>query len=226
MIRLHIIAEGQTEEAFVKRVLRDYLGMFNIVTDVRCVETSRSSGRIYRGGVIDYGRVKRDIMRWMREDRNSDACFTTMFDLFRLPGDFPRFAEAMKYKNPYERVSEIERAFKENIGDYRFVPYIQLHEFEALILSDPSKFDVEFVDRDKAVRNLVKMCSGFASPELIDDGPETAPSKRIIKELPEYKGRKPSAGPRIAREIGIEVLRKKCSHFREWLHKLEALANG
>jgi len=89
MIRLHIIVEGQTEEAFVKRVLRDYLGHFNIVTDVRCVETSRGSLRIYRGGMIDYGRVRRDVIRWMKEDRNRDACFTTMFDLFRLPRDFP-----------------------------------------------------------------------------------------------------------------------------------------
>ncbi len=58
MIRLHIIVEGQTEEAFVKRVLRDHLGMFNIVTDVRCVETSRNSRRIYRGGVILVRAVK------------------------------------------------------------------------------------------------------------------------------------------------------------------------
>ena len=50
------------------------------------------------------------------------------------------------------------------------------------------------------------------------------PSKRIIKCIPEYKGRKSSAGPLIADKIGLHLIRKRCTHFDSWLKQLEALA--
>jgi hypothetical protein len=58
---------------------------------------------------------------------------------------------------------------------------------------------------------------------LINDGEETAPSKRIGKEIPDYLGAKPTAGPIIAGKIGLETMRMKCPHFNEWLTKLENL---
>lgn len=48
--RLNVTAEGQTEETFVKQVLADYLGQFNISTDARCVQTSRDKRKTHRGG--------------------------------------------------------------------------------------------------------------------------------------------------------------------------------
>lgn len=42
MIRLHIIAEGPTEEKFVKTILTEHLGYFNISTDVHCITTKRT----------------------------------------------------------------------------------------------------------------------------------------------------------------------------------------
>jgi hypothetical protein len=94
MIRLHLIVEGQTEETFVNTVLADYLGAFQISVDVRRVETSRSRGRVYRGGVLDYARVKRDVVLWMKQDQRPDAFFSTMFDLYALPQDFPGYASS------------------------------------------------------------------------------------------------------------------------------------
>lgn len=108
MIRLHLVVEGQTEETFVNRVLVEHFGQFNIVSDARCVETSRKRGKIYRGGVIDYRRVKSDLVRWMKEDQNTDARFTTMLDLYTLPEDFPRFAEAKQQSDPHGRVAMLE----------------------------------------------------------------------------------------------------------------------
>lgn len=233
MIRLHILVEGQTEEEFVNSVLTEHLGDFNISTDVRRVETSRDLKRskIYRGGMSTYQRAKGDLERWMKEDRNQDSFFTTMFDLYGLPNDFPKFDEAKTQSNPYQRVEDLENAFAEdlaqafstNVKRLRFTPYIQLHEFEALILSDPEKFSIRFIEHEKQIRKLINMCSSFDSPELIDDGEETAPSKRIIKEIPEYEGTKASAGPLIAKEIGIQTIREQCSHFNDWLTQLEKL---
>ncbi len=223
MIRLHMVVEGQTEEAFINTMLAEHLARYNVFADVRCVQTSRRRGRLFRGGLLDYARAKKDLELWIKEDRNPDAYFTTMFDLYALPQDFPSYDEAKKCTSAYQRVALLEQAFSRDIGSYRFVPYIQLHEFEALILVDPAKFDCEFINHAPAIRQLESLCAAYETPELINDGSETAPSKRIMQEIPEYKGRKTSAGPRIAAQIGLAGIQQKCPHFRSWLQQLEAL---
>jgi hypothetical protein len=146
-----------------------------------------------------------------------------MFDLYALPADFPDFATAGRRMPPYERVEKLERALASRIGHRQFVPYIQLHEFEALIFADPQKLDAEFLERKDGVRNLVRIATEAGNPESIDDGEETAPSKRIIREIPEYEWRKASAGPLVAGKIGLPALRQKCAHFDQWLKRLEEL---
>lgn len=225
-IRLHIIVEGQTEETFVREILADHLGQFNISTAARSVETGRGKAKhvIYRGGLRTYQKVKKDLTLWMKGDQNADAYFTTMLDLYALPDDFPAFERAKQYISPYDQVRILEEALLADNQHPRFIPYIQLHEYEALLFSDPTQFDWEFIDNPQAIQELIDIASSFVSPELINDTPENAPSKRIIKIIPEYEGRKSSAGPLIAQKIGITVMRSKCPHFDEWLQKLESLA--
>jgi len=148
-----------------------------------------------------------------------------MFDLYALPEDFPGYAEARRLTDPLLRVEALEQAFSEDIGHPRFIPYIQLHEFEALLFADPSCLDWYFVDDDHAlaIARLVKLAASFTSPEHIDDGASTAPSKRIIQELPAYEKAKRVAGPLVAAKIGLQVIRGKCAHFDAWLKKLEVL---
>ena len=213
MIRLHIVAEGQAEEAFVNTSLAIHLGAFDISTDVRCVQTSRARHHTFRGGVSKYLKIKRDLQRWMKQDQAPDSFFTTMFDLYQLPKDFPEFERAKKAGDPYSRVHLLEKAFADDVSHLRFVPYIQLYEFEALLLSDPSQFATQFLDHDAPIKCLIDMVAQHGSPELIDDGPDTAPSKRIIEKIPEYKGAKVSAGPLIAGKIGISAIRRRCSHW-------------
>ncbi len=186
--------------------------------------TSRKRSTIHRGGLISYARARQDIMLWMKEDQNRDVAFTTMFDLYALPPDFPAYQEAGGADSPYKRVAELESAMIKDVGHPRFAAYIQLHEFETLLLAAPQKLDCRYLDCDRAIRNLVEMAAGFDSPELIDDGPNTAPSKRIIREIPEYEGMKASAGPLVAEKIGLPELRDKCRHFDQWLSQLENLA--
>jgi hypothetical protein len=223
MIRLHFVVEGQTEEEFVNSMLVSHLSAVNIFGDVRCVETSRHHLKIYRGGGTTYEKMKKDLILWMKEDRQSDAFFTTMFDVYGLPSDFPGIESARKQTDPYQRVALLERALADDMAHRRFVPYLQLHEFEALILSDPTKFDVRFIEHQKGIQALIVECSSYQSPELIDDNETTAPSKRIIAKIPDYEGSKHSAGPLIAKQIGLTAIRQKCSHFDSWLTKLETL---
>lgn len=71
---------------------------------------------------------------------------------------------------------------------------------------------------------LKEIADQFGNPELIDNGPETAPSKRILQKIPEYK--KTTAGVETLKWIGIENLKAKCSHFAEWLGILEGISYG
>jgi len=146
-----------------------------------------------------------------------------MFDLYALPDDFPGYAQAQQCQDPYNRVKHLENAFAGDINCRQFIPYIQLYEFEALILADPAKLSTEFLEHDVAIERLVAFCQS-RKPELINDGRETAPSKRIIAEIPEFEGQKSSVGPEIARKIGLKLLREKCPHFGQWVTKLETLA--
>ena len=186
--------------------------------------TGRKRGIKHRGGLATYALARKDIILWMKEDQKPDAYFTTMFDLYALPADFPGYKEARAIGDPWKRVAALENAVLEDIGDYRLIPHIQLYEFETLIFADPKKLDWNFLEHDKAIRSLMEIASGIASPELIDDGDETAPSKRIIHFIPEYADMKVSVGPLVAEKIGLASLREKCGHFSDWLTKLERLA--
>ena len=223
MIRLHVVAEGQTEEIFTNQVLAPHLADLTVVTDVHCVTTSRHRRRPIRGGLVSYAKARRDIILWTRQDRQGDARFTTFFDLYGLPSDFPGFDEASSETETYEKVRLLEQAMAKDISDSRFVPYIQVHEFEALVLVDPGQLADEFIGFEDKIQNLVTMCARYDSPELIDDGVETAPSKRIIREIPAYEGRKASVGPLVTGRIGLPALREACPHFDSWVSRLEAL---
>ena len=224
-IRLNITAEGQTEEQFVKKTISNHLGYYNIATDVRCVLTSKDRHRKFRGGLLSYNKAKNDILTWIKEDHKPEARFTTMFDLYALPSDFPEFEESKKLIDPYKRIEFLESAFKSDIKDPRFLPYIQLYEFEALILADPSKLIAEFFEYGKSVSSLIEIVEKAGNPELINDNPESAPSKRIIKLIPPYEFNKPSIGAMTAGLIGIDQLKKRCRHFNDWLTKLENLSS-
>lgn len=225
MIRLHITAEGQTERLFSTKVLKPHLAAFDVYVDARCVLTSKDKRRAkeYRGGLLRYERAKEDIQAWLKGDPSSECRFTTMFDLYALPDDFPSYREANKQVDRYERVQMLEQAMAQEIGDPRFIPYIQLHEFEALILADPQCLDWEYLEHDQPINELMKMMEG-KNPELINDGRATAPSKRILEKIPEYD--KVTAGVAVAEKIGLRTLREKCQHFSEWLTGLERLGSG
>ena len=220
-IHLLVTAEGQTEQKFVKDVLAPYLGERNIFTEARCVLTSKDkrASKEFRGGLLSYEKAKNDIEHWMKE-RRGGVFFTTMFDLYALPNDFPGFNSASDATDPYHKVNILEHAMAEDIGDSRFVPYIQLHEFETLVLADPEKLDWEYLEHDIPIANL-KALTENKNPELINDSKESAPSKRILHQIPEYD--KVTAGVAVVKRIGLENLRSRCRHFNEWINRLENL---
>ena len=221
-IRLNITTEGPTELRFVKDVLFKHLLPYNIFCDHRSVLTSKEYHK--RGGITNYAKAKKDIQQWISSEDSSDRRFTTMFDYYALPNDFPGHCDAQKLSNPYDKVKCIEEAFAKDIDDYRFIPYIQLHEFEALLFANLDVLLLEYEDKSKEVATLKTVLSQPPynnNPELINDKKETSPSHRIIAQIPEYQ--KVSSGSLITDLISVNLLRSKCNHFDEWLTTLEKL---
>ena len=101
-----------------------------------------------------------------------------------------------------------------------FIPYVVMHEFEALLFSDCDGFALGVGQPDLA-SSFQAIRDRYESPEAIDDSPHTAPSKRIERILPAYQ--KPLLGNLAALQIGLPAMRAACPGFRRWLERLERL---
>ncbi len=219
MKRLLIYVEGQTEETFVRDVLAPHLWAFGIHPEPTLARTKRTrSGLTFKGGITSYQRTKRDIKR-LFDDTDVQAV-TTILDYYHLPTDFPG-VNSIPVSSCFGRVVFLEAMLRDDITEQRFIPFLVLHEFEALLFSQAEEIELAFPDL-KLSRKMQQEASEFATPEEINEGEDTHPAARILKHAPGY--RKPLHGPLIANRIGLTTIRSRCPHFNEWLTKLEALA--
>lgn len=182
--------EGPTEEKFVKELIAPAFGTLG----VSIVATTYGRPR-RQGGVPAWGKAKREILGLLKQDTGRHV--TTMFDYFRMPLDWPgrRAAVAEPYGERADMVEEqmragIATAMEGKSATCRFIPYVQMHEFEALLFSNPELLG-EVVSRDRypkrLIRELERIANAFRTPEEIDDGPMSAPSKRILALATEYQ---------------------------------------
>lgn len=222
---LNILCEGQTEELFVKKVLRDYLWAKGVVVKTRLLLTSKKRG--VRGGIVSYQQVRRDLRLWYNENagkKNEAHFYTTMIDFYALPTDFPGYAEAMNVMDIYLRVEKLEKALQEDVNILGFIPYIQLHEYEALVFCGLEFLRERHEGVEKAVRILQKALADFGgNSEYVDGGWDTAPSRRIVNELARVSCRynKPEDGAYVASRVGLKDLRERCRHFDSWMQQLD-----
>jgi len=220
------IVEGQTEEAFVREILSPHLVSHGV--DM----WARLPGRFVRhGGTRPWKSICSEIIRTLRE-RDSRTC-TMMFDYYALPSDWPGRKTAQELSWKY-RAEHIEAALLNDLAEHmgsefhrdRFIPYVQLHEFEAVLFSDVRKFaevlhQAKCVGPSKPERELEAILAVAGSPEAINDGPNTAPSRRVIALASGY--RKPIHGLIAAKRIGLPQMRSSCEHFDKWVSRLETV---
>ncbi len=223
---MHVIVEGQTEAAFVNEVIGPALSQNEVYLDARLLGTSG-----HQGGRVSYERVKNDIRRFLKQDPT--AYCTTLIDYYgRRPG-FPGETSSSTL-SPARHAEQIEQAILSDIAsdipglrpDVRLIPYIQLHEFEGLLFSDPATLAstialTDPVGQQKTRVAFQKIRNQFASPEDINNGPLTAPSKRIREVCPGYD--KIGHGTLAAEAIGLNTIRAECPHFNAWITRLENL---
>ncbi|MDE0447944.1 MAG: DUF4276 family protein [Spirochaetaceae bacterium] len=218
MIWVVVVCEGRTERDFVMQILGPELTDSNVFVEARLIPTSPKG----KGGALSGQRVLRFLRDTLRQ--RPDTYVTTFFDLYRLPTDFPGVGASSS--DPLERAAAIEEELHKEVRllaqrrPDRFLPYIQPHEFEALLFSDTSHFAREQPEWEQPAEELAAARRGAASPEHINDGEDTHPSARL-KQLPGY--RKVRHGPALAERIGLDCMRRECAHFGNWLTRLESL---
>jgi len=206
--RVLALVEGQTEETFVRDVLAPHLEGHGVGVVPIVLATKRiKSGGKFRGGVSSYQQFKRDLQRLLGD--RSAAAITMMLDYYGLPKDFPG-AGTQRGHTCYDRATHLQESLQSDLQDRRLIPYLSLHEFEALLFTSPETLAGTLL-KPQVLRQLAAMVEGVESPEEINDGASTHPSARIKRLLPTYS--KSLHGPLIVQRIGLTEIRRHCPHF-------------
>ncbi|MGM9735049.1 MAG: DUF4276 family protein [Candidatus Cryptobacteroides sp.] len=208
MKRLIIVAEGQTEQVFINEVLAPYMSKFGF-RSITPILIKKKNGH---GGLVNYQHLFNTIRGLLASQKN-DFIVSTLVDYFRIPNNMPHYDEAMIQSNDLLRADYLQKSFLADINDRRFIPYIQLHEFEALLFSNNNGFAKYWNDdMSKLTKSIVDM---YQNPEDINSSPETAPSKRLLAINKKYD--KVIDGNLIAIEVGIHEMINKCPRFAKWI---------
>lgn len=216
MKRLVFIVEGDTEEAFVNSIIRPYFQNRGLYNFIQCFKLKHT-----QGGMHKYSYVRNDVLNTIYEN---DVIVTTMFDFYALPPSFPGYEESLRIINHRDRVLFLESKMKEDIENNQgqqfsnYIPYIQLHEFEALAFSSANGFEALFENNEMNYKGIREVIDEFPNPEEINDSPNTSPSKRMENLIPGYN--KVAYGISLIEYTGIETILQKCPHFRGWIDKL------
>lgn len=219
MKRIHCIVEGQTELTVFTNILAPYIffktGSYISFSTLKCTG----------GGITNYSKLFIELRNHLRD---KEKILTTFFDYYGIleSHHFPNYQEAkQKQSDPTKGVQLLEQGMIEDlkskgIETKNFVPYIQLHEFEALLFSSAEGFSL--FNNSSIVEEIRNITAHYQNPESINDSPLTAPSKRIIAifEKQGMKYEKIIDGNNIATKIGINTFMKCCPRFREWVQLL------
>ncbi|HXR07757.1 MAG TPA: DUF4276 family protein [Candidatus Acidoferrum sp.] len=225
-MNLFIYVEGQEEEMFVNRVLRGHLRPFGVMVQKPILAATSfrigadDDAEITVGGVTNYDSIRQDIVnQFAAGDINAADVLTTLIDLYGLPARFPGHEKAMSSGLTAGRKAEfVEQAWKDDIGHPNFFPYIQAHEFEALILTRPSALTEFYPEHSAGIEQLRKECASFRTPEDINEVKATSPSHRILARVPTYQK---IDGFRHLQDIGLQELKAHCPRFKAWMAQCE-----
>lgn len=205
-----IICEGETEVEFC-RLLNEFLGYENYSISPRDLK-----------GNCHWERIKNLVEKSLKSQKS--AIVTTMIDYYgRKANTFPEQSKANSINDIRKKVDFLEQAMRDDIDSSlkdRFIPYLQLHEFEAMLFHNYEAFDKNFSDEECKKNEIQKILQQFPDPEMINDSPLTSPSHRLENIITGYH--KFIYGNLLAETIGLRNIYSENQHFREWIDKIKS----
>lgn len=225
-VTLFVVVEGHSESGFFKKLLAPHLGALGI--DLHVPILGRGSAK---GGLKfrSFAQMCEELHDFLADRRRPYV--TTFLDYYGLPTGnrlgwgFVPAAKSRGGALAIEGVLRDEvRKVAGGLAD-RFIPYIQLHELEALYFADPPTL-ADVLERPELAPRFAAVVAERGGCEQINDSPTTAPSKRLQAMCPTYiKGRSSAAhAPRLGARLALDTMRTACPRFAAWLGALEALA--
>jgi Domain of unknown function (DUF4276) len=214
---LHILCEGQTEEIIARDVLKPHFASEDAYITYSILKTKQpAGGPAFKGGASTWSKLEHDLRELLRD--SSTTVLTTLLDYYAFPQQAPGMTDR-PHGSPYDRVLHVESALARAVGDDRFVPHLVLHEIETWVLANCRQLGEVMGDPGPAAE-LERIVQREPGPELVNDGVDTAPSKRILGAYPRYA--KTVDGPLVIAEVGLEAIRGTCPHADGWLREVEA----
>lgn len=216
MKRVIIVCEGQTEQEFCKDVLAPFFIKKNIQIQTPLIKKTG-------GGIVPWNNLKSEIVKLLKHE--TSTLVTTLIDYYGLKKNFnfPNWNLAHKKGDKTIRMTILEEGMKKDIDEdlrNRFLPYIQLHEFEGLLFCDINVFLNNFdINEINDYDTFKKVFENYPNPEDINDQPMTTPSARLKHHLKSYD--KVIMGPILAQETGLQTIRKRCPRFNKWIENIE-----
>lgn len=218
MKRFIIICEGETEKEFCNTILAPYFAKKEIYIQSPFIKKSM-------GGIVKWSELKKQITLHLRNE--STAIVTTLIDYYGLYSkyNFPKWNEAEQNPDKNKRMEILELGMFESIEDslrFRFIPYLQLHEFEGLLFNDIDIFYEQIPSSELVgIDELIQTFQQYGNPEMINNNRDTSPSHRLERIILGYN--KIVYGNILAEAIGIEKIKAKSPRFRDWIEKIERI---
>lgn len=214
------VVEGKTEQVFIEQVLAPYLAPKMIF-----ISATQVSKPGQKGGDVRFSKVSQDLGNHLKQ--RPDTCVTTFVDYYGTR-EWPGLDVLADNASPQQIAETLNKATQRAVNSLysaqraseRFVPFIAMHEFEALLFSDPAVLADELGIDEAQITAVLTECG---EAEAINNSPQTAPSKRLDGWSDYGKFRKTTTGIAIARRIGITTIREQCPLFNGWLTQLEAM---
>ena len=214
------IVEGKTEQIFIESILAPYLIEKKVI--IKATQVSKPG---QKGGDVKFSRAVKDIGNHLKQ--RSETYVSTFVDYYGIK-EWPGLDKVPLQATPTEIAEAVNAETRKTVAqsypqlrtDTRFIPYLAVHEFEALLFSCSETLATRLGIKAAHVEEVLSDCG---EPEAINNNPTTAPSKRLDAWSEGGKFAKTSSGISIATDIGIPTIREKCPVFNAWLLCLESL---
>jgi len=222
IVEIVAIVEGPTEQLFIRDIVVPFFAAKSIfLTPIILSKPGQ------KGGDIKFTRAINDIERHLKQ--RPDTYLTLFVDYYGIKKGWPGrdiTPDENKMLSTSQKAKKVNDATMQEVCqlyiDYRperrFIPFIAMYEFEALLFSDSQLLADKLQISKDQIDNILRECG---EPENINDSPVTAPSKRLEALSDRFK--KTTTGITIAKEIGLQRIRDKCPIFNEWISKIEKL---